>query len=202
MKISQIIEIRPPRFTRRQFDAGIEELRSCLGDVTPDRIASRHRERGRESDKSISKAVNGLITQSLFDLGWEQNWSYCPSVKSNHATFVASKVFGDNSPIRFALDIASRHSNEALGYLVKGQLAKKQRMPVKYPVDAHVLFAYDQECLDWGRWHSSVYSFEKLMENAPLLEGSITTPLWIFCISKPDGLSVTTSLAGTLKVQT
>tara|TARA_B110000503_G_scaffold118886_1_gene180225 strand:- start:3254 stop:3868 length:615 start_codon:yes stop_codon:yes gene_type:complete len=201
MKVLDISELKPPRFTRTNYQKGLNEITAAIEGITGERLVAWHRLNGKESDKSVSKAVNGLILGALVEMGWERDWSYCPSVKSNHSTFEASKSFDQGKSLRFAMDVASRHSNEALGYLVKGQLAKKRSSPKKFGVDAHVLLTFTEECLSWGRWNSAVYSYEKFIKNIPLVEGDISTPIWIIAIGPPDGVEISESIAGTLRIE-
>lgn len=202
MIIESILELKPRGLNLERYDEGLNEFRDCVESVSSDMIISWHRAKGRESDKSLSKAINAILVQNLQESGWELNWSFCPSVKTNHATFVASKEFGSKKPIRFALDVGSRHSNEALGYLVKGQLAKRQEGEVSiHQVDAHIVLTFTQSCLEWGKWDTSVYSFEKMAQNVPLIESSITTPVWLIGVGAPSDLIVTHSLAKTLKLE-
>lgn len=202
MIVQDVLELQPHKFSRNRYDAGLAEFRNCIESVDADGLISWYRTNGRESDKSISKAVNALILENLKTASWETNWSFCPSVSSNHATFEASKKFGSPNQIRFAMDIASRHSNEALGYLVKGQLARKRAGSANIrDVDAHILLAYTESCLEWGKWNGAVYSYEKLISNVPLVIQSIRTPVWIFAVREPNNLKVSHTLAQTLKLE-
>lgn len=201
MIVREVIELSPPKLGRRGFDKGLGEMRQAIESLDADHLKAWYFANGKESDKSVSKGVNSLILQNLNDLGWELDWSFCPSVKSNHATFEASKLFDGPQSLRFAMDVASRHSNEALGYLIKGQLARKRMGSELRQVDAHVLISFTQDCLDWGRWNGAVYPHEKLVANIPLVEGMVRTPVWIFAIDPPNNLKVSHSLAGTLKLE-
>lgn len=197
-----MLELQPPKFARSRYEAGLAEMKRCVEAVDADSLIAWYKANGRESDKSVSKAVNGLILQNLESAGWEHNWSFCPSVKSNHATFEASKEFNNPRRLRFAMDIASRHSNEALGYLMKGQLAKKRPGDsTLHEIDAHILLAYTESCLEWGKWNGAVYPFEKLITNVPLIINSIRTPIWILAVSQPPNLRVSYSLAQTLRLE-
>lgn len=200
--VEDILEVQPPRFNKSRFTQGLAEIQNCIEGISADGLISWYRANGRESDKSVSKAVNALILQNLEEAGWELNWSFCPAVNSNHATFEASKDFNPSGGLRFAMDVGSRHSNEALGYLVKGQLAKKRMSDSSLrQVDAHVLLAFTQQCLDWGKWNGAVYPYEKLISNVPLVKNSVNTPLWIIAIGEPRDLKISYSLAKTLKLE-
>jgi hypothetical protein len=200
--IENVHELKPRGLRLSKYNEGINDFRNCVENISSERIISWHKANGRESDKSLSKAINSILLQNLQESGWELNWSFCPSIKSNHATFVAAKEFESRKPIRFAMDVGSRHSNEALGYLVKGQLAKRREGKFKiHQVDAHIVLTFTQQCLEWGKWDTSVYSFEKLAQNLPLIESSITTPVWLIGVGAPRDLVVSHSLAKTLKLE-
>lgn len=201
MIVHEVIELGAERHRKRSFEKGLSEIQQSIESVDADKLVAWHFANGKESDKSLSRAVNALILQNLSDLNWESNWSFAPSVKSNHATFESSKQFKGHQPIRLAMDVASRHSNEALGYLVKGQLARKRRGTDLLQVDAHVLITFTQACLEWGRWNGAVYPHEKLVINLPLVEAVLKTPVWIFAVDPPHNLRVAHSLAGTLKLE-
>lgn len=201
MIVREVIELSAHRHQKRSFEKGLSEMQQSIESVDANKLIAWHFANGKESDKSLSRAVNALILQNLSDLNWELNWSFAPSVKSNHATFESSKQFEGQQPIRFAMDVASRHSNEALGYLIKGQLARKRRGSEIRQVDAHVLISFTQACLEWGRWNGAVYPHEKLVLNLPLVEAVLKTPVWIFAVDPPNNLRVAHSLAGTLKLE-
>ena len=93
MKISNVNVIRPRFFNEALYRTGIEEFSTVFENITASRIQNYFEANGRESDKSISRFVNGLIIEELLALDWEKNWSFCPDVRSNHATFEASKKF-------------------------------------------------------------------------------------------------------------
>jgi len=201
MKISNIEVVKPRFFSDTPYKGGINEISAVFEGITARRIQGFYEATGKESDKSISRFVNGLILKDFVALDWEENWSFCPEVMSNHSTFGASKeIESGRKHIRFAMDVASRHTNEALGYLLKGQIATKSRSPEKFEVDCHILITFTQELLTKGKWDTSVMSHEKLVKNLPLLEGAITTPIYIFGLGSPEGLEVSKSMAGTLKV--
>jgi hypothetical protein len=201
MRISNIEVVKPQYFNEAPYKIGIREFSDVFRDITASRIQACYEATGRESDKSISRFVNSLILDDLVALGWEKNWSFCPDVKSNHATFEASKkIDSGRKQLRFAMDVASRHSNEALGYLLKGQIATMSANPRKHGVDCHLLISFTQELLTIGKWDTGVISHEKLLNALPLLSGSISTPIYIFGIGSPEGLEVSKSMAGTLKV--
>lgn len=200
--MEDVLELQTPRFSSAKYNPGLAEFRKCIEAVDAEGLISWYKTNGRESDKSISKAVNALVLQNLKSAGWESDWSFCPAVPSNHATFAASKVFDYPHGIRFAMDIASRHSNEALGYLVKGQLARKRAGTANIrEVNAHILLAYTESCLEWGKWNGAVYSYEKLIANVPLIIQSIRTPVWIFAIGEPKNLKVSHTIAQTLRLE-
>lgn len=201
MKITNQTELQTPRFSLSQFFTGLTEIKTAIEAIGAQEIMNWHRLNAKESDKSLSRCVNDLMSKKFIGLDWEADWSFCPSVSSNHATFEFSKVFDGVKKVRFAIDIGSRHSNEALGYLAKGQLARKNRVPEKRQIDAHVLLCFSQDMLSWGRWNSAVYSYEKFISNTPLMVGAVRTPVWILEIGEPEGLKVTTTLGGSLKVE-
>ena len=201
MIVKDIVELKPPRFSRKRFDNGLDEVRKSIEGASAERLIAWYQAYGRETDKSVSKAVNAVIMANLEERGWERDWSFCPSVSSNHSTFEAAKEFPIGAGVRFALDVGSRHSNEALGYLVKGQLGAKSRGTELLSVDAHVLLTYTDECLKWGGWHSSVYPHHKLLENLPLVRHMVDVPVWVFAIDAPKNLKIGRTLAGTLKLE-
>lgn len=201
MIVKEIVELKPPRFNQKRFAGGLDEVRKSIEGANAEMLIAWYQANGREKDKSVSKAVNSVIMSNLEARGWQRDWSFCPSVSSNHSTFEAAKEVPAGGGLRFALDVGSRHSNEALGYLVKGQLGAKSRGNELLKIDAHILLTYTDECLKWGGWHSSIYSHQKLLDNLPLMRHMIEVPIWVFAIDPPKNLSIGRSIAGTLKLE-
>ena len=194
MIVEEVVRFGSSSAQSESLERALVEIKSAISSITADSLISAQANL-RESDKSISKIVSGLINQNLREKGWASNWRFNNQVTSTHASFDQKWQRDSHSGI-VVLDIGSKASDGLLGFLLKGQLAAEQNSLV----DGHVVICFTRACIKWGLWNGKVASFEDAKKILPLLQHRRVIPAVLIGVGPASDLKITKTVAGTLRL--
>ncbi|TPF14221.1 BglII/BstYI family type II restriction endonuclease [Priestia megaterium] len=162
------------------------EIKKAITNISDEMLIQLHESTYINSNKSISKAINKLISLQLATMGWKSE-SYI--FKDNKYKNKAWRL--DFAKQSLSVEVAFNHSGTIAWNLMKPVIASELNHVEKaVQTKIGIIICATNELRDSGGFDGAIGTYEKYIDHLIPLRSQLSVPLVIVGLEKPDSFFI------------
>jgi hypothetical protein len=164
------------------------EIKQALTNITDEMIIDLHERKYLNSNKSISKAINKLISNELEHLGWSpESYIFKDERYENKAWRL------DFAKSSLSVEVGFNHSGTIAWNLMKPVIASELNHVEKaIQTKIGIVISATNKLRDYGGFDNAIGTYEKYIDHLIPLRSQLTVPLVIIGLKKPETFFIET----------
>jgi hypothetical protein len=170
----------------KEFFDTWNEIQEAITNISDEMLIQLHENKYINSNKSISKAINKLISLQLAAMGWNSESYIFKDDKYKNKAWRLDFAKGSLS-----VEVAFNHSGTIAWNLMKPVIASELNHVEKaVQTKIGIIICATNELRDLGGFDGAIGTYEKYIEHLVPLRNQLSVPLVIVGLEKPDSFFI------------